>query len=86
MRACCGRSRQAMRGDQRVRQASIGAGGEVFQAKRIRDMINTLMKTIDLEFIAAVARVYSEAVGKGLDLPLYLVAVSANGSVMAERN
>jgi len=49
-------------------------------------MINTLMKTIDLEFIAAVARIYSEAVGKGLDLPLYLVAVGANGSVLAERN
>jgi len=44
------------------------------------------MKTIDLEFIAAVARIYSEAVGKGLDLPLYLVAVGANGSAMAERN
>ena len=44
------------------------------------------MKTIDLEFIAAVARIYSEAVGKGLDLPPYLVAVGANDSVMAERN
>src|SRR5262245_15076242 len=44
------------------------------------------MKTTDFEFIAAVARIYSEAIGKGFDLPLYLVAVGANGSVMAERN
>ena len=44
------------------------------------------MKTTDFEFIAAVARIYSEAIGKGLDLPLYLVTVGANGSVMAERN
>jgi len=44
------------------------------------------MKTTDFEFIAAVARIYSEAIGKGLDFPLYLVAVGANGSVMAERN
>ena len=44
------------------------------------------MKTTDSEFIAAVARIYSEAIGKGLNLPLYLVAVGANGPVMAERN
>jgi len=44
------------------------------------------MKTTDVEFIAAVARIYSEAIGKGFDLPLYLVAVGANGSVLAERN
>jgi hypothetical protein len=44
------------------------------------------MKTTDFEFITAVTRVYSEAIGKGLDLPLYLIAVGANGSVMAERN
>jgi len=49
-------------------------------------MIDTFMKTTDFEFIATVARVYSEAIGKGLDLPLYMVAVGANGSVMAERN
>jgi hypothetical protein len=44
------------------------------------------MKTTDFEFIAAVARIYSEALGKGLDLPLYPVAVGATGSVIAERN
>jgi len=44
------------------------------------------MKTTDFEFIAAVARIYSEAIGKGLDLPLYLVVVGATGSVMAEFN
>jgi hypothetical protein len=66
--------------------SAIGGVGEVSQAKRLRDMINTFMKTTDFEFIAAVARIYGEAVGKGLDLPLYLVAVGANGSVMAERN
>jgi hypothetical protein len=49
-------------------------------------MINTLMKTTDFEFIAAIARIYGEASGKWLDLPMYLVAVGANGSVIAERN
>jgi hypothetical protein len=80
-----------MQPNRNVRQASIGAEMVRLQVvtlfgRRIRDMSNTLMKTTDFEFIAAVARIYGEAVGKGLDLPLYLVAVGANGSVMAERN
>jgi hypothetical protein len=48
-------------------------------------MINTFMKATDFEFIAAVARLYGEAIGKGLDLPMCMVAVGVNGSVVVER-
>jgi len=44
-----------------------------------------VMKTTDFEFVAFVARIFDEAMGKEFDLPLYVVAVSANGAVMAQR-
>jgi len=43
------------------------------------------MKSTDMEYRTAVARLFGEAIARGFDFPMYLVAVASNGSVIAER-